>query len=61
MRNRGIEIFLLPEEEQSLADDVESVLAAVGVPGVALPRAMAAAHRAVALHAEQAHRLVFFS
>ena len=82
MRNRGIEIFLLPEQaEQEAAPapaaaaalqgpaaaeqqqqqqaehaDLQQVLALAGVPGTALPAAMASAHAAVAAHAAQRHR-----
>lgn len=76
MRNRGIEIFLLPQGEEEAAvaavgapwhggqgqqqgeqhAELVQVLALAGMPGTAVPRAMAAAHAAVAAHAAQRHR-----
>lgn len=73
MRNRGIEIFLLPLQDEATAAvqqrqqqqgkqqheqhaELEQVLSLAGVPGTALPAAMAAAHAAVAEHAAQRHR-----
>ena len=66
MRNRGIEIFLLPEPRHAnpapsvdaageLAELV-AVLGLAGVPGSQLPAAMAAAHETVAATAAQGHR-----
>lgn len=66
MRNRGIEIFLLPPREQQAAPaaapglcqhgELQQVLALAGIPGTAIPAAMAAAHAAVVAHAAQRHR-----
>lgn len=77
MRNRGIEIFLLPRQEaEAVASpaggarwdgsqgrrqgeqhaELVQVLALAGVPGAAVPHAMAAAHAAVAAHAARRHR-----
>ena len=65
MRNRGIEIFLLPQQggvpaQQEMqaqeAAEMQQVLALAGLPGSTVPAAMAAAHAAVAAHAAQRHR-----
>lgn len=78
MRNRGIELFLLPPEAEAEAgpgaaaqlaaappagapaqqqqQEAQQVLALAGVPGSAVPAAMAAAHAAVVAHAAQRHR-----
>ena len=72
MRNRGIEIFLLPEDPAASAgivggkrqlaagnlhgQELEAALGYEGIPGQALPHAMAAAHAEVAAHAAQRHR-----
>lgn len=74
MRNRGIEVFLLPPHDELAAGaaaeaagsavvpgadehaELRQVLALAGVPGGAVPAAMAAAHSAVAAHAGQRHR-----
>ena len=69
MRNRGIEIFLLPAQGEAGAalpaagwhplhtSELQQALAIAGVPGTALPAAMSAAHSAVAAQATQLHRL----
>ena len=69
MRNRGIELCLLPPHDElaspvpaasvSITDEhaeLRQVLGLAGVPGGAVPAAMAAAHAAVAAHAGQRHR-----
>lgn len=68
MRNRGIEIFLLPEQPQApaakaraaagaqQAQELEAALGLQGVPGWGLPHAMAAVQAEVAAHAAQRHR-----
>ncbi len=58
MRNRGIEVFALPPAGGAAggAEDAAAVLGLAGVPGVALPRAMAAAHGAVVAAAGARHR-----
>jgi midasin len=68
MRNRGIELFLLPPHDELAAPapsvdvgadehaELRQVLGLAGVPGGALPAAMAAAHAAVAAHAGHRHR-----
>lgn len=63
MRNRGIEIFLLPQQDEELRQaaqqatpELQQVLALAGLPGSSVPAAMAAAHAAVAEHAGKRHR-----
>ncbi len=73
MRNRGVEIFLLPESispassashpssassppHQQQHEDLQLALGAAGVPGWAMPAAMAAAHAEIAAAAAAAHR-----
>ena len=69
MRNRGIEIFLLPPHELEVSaaavgsaafggdvQEGQQVLALAGVPGTALPAAMAEAHAAVVALALRRHR-----
>ncbi|GAB4814208.1 hypothetical protein N2152v2_001254 [Parachlorella kessleri] len=72
MRNRGIEIFLLPADPRAPAgplngsslpaagnlhaQELEATLGYEGIPGRALPHAMAAAHAEVVAHAAQRHR-----
>lgn len=69
MRNRGIEIFLLPqkgeeqqqqqlEQQEAALPELQQVLALAGLPGSTVPAAMAAAHAAVAEHAARRHRCV---
>ena len=74
MRNRCIELCLLPDDSAEtfgeaavaaegagrprLEDDLLACLAAEGVPGQLLPAAMVAAHCAVATYAAQAHEYV---
>lgn len=72
MRNRGVEIYLLPEPSPAAAapisrsdpaadaqvpaaPDLQLALAAAGVPGWALPQAMAATHQQLAAAAAAAH------
>jgi len=72
MRNRGVEIFLLPESispassashlssassppHQQQHEDLQLALGAAGVPGWAMPAAMAAAHAEIAAAAAAAH------
>jgi hypothetical protein len=72
MRNRGVEIYLLPEPSPAAAapsarsgptadaqvpaaHDLQLALAASGVPGWALPQAMAATHQQLAAAAAAAH------
>jgi hypothetical protein len=69
MRNRGVEIYLLPEPSPAAAgpslksadaqvpaaNDLQLALAAAGVPGWALPQAMAATHQQLAAAAAAAH------
>ena len=70
MRNRCIELCLLPDDPGEAAgakegagpprleDDLLACLAAEGVPGQLLPAAMVAAHCAVAKYAAQIHEYV---
>ena len=62
MRNRGIEVFMdsfsparLDADSAEVAD-LEAMLAVAGVPGSALPKAMAAAHLACLHQAALHHR-----
>lgn len=62
MRNRGMEVFMdsfsparLDADSAEIAD-LEAMLAVAGVPGSALPKAMAAAHLACLHQAALHHR-----
>ena len=62
MRNRGIEVFVdsfsPPRLNAGSAEvaDLEAMLAVTGVPGIALPQAMVAAHLACLQQAARHHR-----
>ena len=45
-----------PDQQEAAAPELQQVLALAGLPGSSLPAAMAAAHAAVAAHAQQRHR-----
>lgn len=56
MRNRGIELFLMPPDALAGSEEGERVMIGSEVPGRALPSAMASAHVAFAQAATAAHR-----